>query len=101
MEAPNTSETLVAMYQSTFKIPQYLTIISTTVRSSHIQNVDKLAYLSQRQHLHSTLTPLHYNLMQYITMLRQELITTYKGGQICTMNFKVRTSTAIKEMNVM
>jgi len=39
--------------------------------------------------------------MQYIIMLRQELITTYTGGQICTMNFRVRTNTAIKEMNVM
>jgi hypothetical protein len=34
-------------------------------------------------------------------MLRQELITTYTGGQIYTMTFRVRTNTAIKEINVM
>jgi hypothetical protein len=34
-------------------------------------------------------------------MLRQELITTYTWGQIYTMNFRVRTDSAIREINVM
>jgi hypothetical protein len=42
MEVTNYSETLVTVYQSTCKIPEYLTIINTAVRSLHIQNCDKL-----------------------------------------------------------